>query len=476
MSKKDALNENLERGLEERHIQLIALGGAIGVGLFLGSATAIQTAGPAILFVYVIAGFAMFIIMRALGELATSYPVSGSFSAYANEFIGPLAGYMTGWTYWFMWVVTCMAEITAVGVYVKFWIPTMPQWIPALAALVVMTCVNLIAVKAYGEFEFWFALIKVVTIIAMIVLGLLMIVFGLGNGGKPMGISNLWTHGGFFPKGAFGPALAVTMVMFAYLGTELIGVTAGEAKNPEKTIPSAINKVFWRILIFYVGALFVIMSLYPWNTLGTTGSPFVLTFSKLGISAAAGIINFVVLTAALSSCNSGIFSTGRMLYNLSLQGTAPKVFGKLGKTHVPTTGIIVSAFFLLIGVVLNYLAPGKVFTYVTSVATLGAIWVWGIILIAQMKFRKKLNPDQVKKLHFPMFGYPYLNWITLAFLAFVVVMLAFNKDTMISLVVGAIWFVLLFAFYFIFGLNKKSADSKDPNPGQSDSGQEILGK
>ncbi|WP_294184484.1 amino acid permease [uncultured Clostridium sp.] len=461
MSKQNALNENLERGLEERHIQLIALGGAIGVGLFLGSATTIQAAGPAILLVYTISGLAMFVIMRALGEIATSYPVSGSFSAYANEFIGPLAGYMTGWTYWFMWIVTCMAEITAVGVYVKFWIPTMPQWIPALAALVVMTCVNLIAVKAYGEFEFWFALIKVVTIIAMIVMGLLMIIFGIGNAGKPVGISNLWTHGGFFPKGIWGPVVSVTMVMFAYLGTELIGVTAGEAKNPEKTIPSAINKVFWRILIFYVGALFVIMCLYPWNSLGTSGSPFVLVFSKMGISAAAGIINFVVLTAALSSCNSGIFSTGRMLYNLSLQGTAPKSFSKLGKTHVPTTSIIVSALFLLIGVVLNFLFPGKVFTYVTSVATIGAIWVWAIILIVQLRFRKRLTPDQVKNLHFPMFGYPYLNYIVLAFLGFVVVMLAFGKDTIVALIVGPIWFAILLACYYIFGLNKKNFKSKE---------------
>lgn len=465
MSKQDALkNENLERGLEERHIQLIALGGAIGVGLFLGSANAIQTAGPAILLVYTIAGFAMFIIMRALGELATSYPVSGSFSAYANEFIGPLAGYLTGWTYWFMWVVTCMAEITAVGVYVKFWIPSMPQWIPALAALVIMTCVNLIAVKAYGEFEFWFAIIKVVTIIVMIALGLLMIIFGIGNGGKPIGISNLWSHGGFFPKGLWGPMLSIVMVMFAYLGTELIGVTAGEAKNPEKTIPSAINKVFWRILVFYVGALFVIMCLYPWNSLGTIGSPFVLTFNKLGISAAAGIINFVVLTAALSSCNSGIFSTGRMLYNLSLQGSASKVFGELNKSHVPTKGIIISAFFLLIGVVLNYFVPGKVFTYVTSVATFGAIWVWGIVLVAQIKFRKKLSPEEVKKLRFPVLGYPYLNWITLAFLAFVVIMMFFNKDTLVALIVAPIWFAVLIACYYIFGINKTRSAKNTSSP------------
>ena len=455
-NKQNALNEDLERGLQGRHIQLIALGGAIGVGLFLGSATTIQQAGPSILFVYLVAGIMMFFIMRALGEIAVSYPVSGSFSAYATEFISPLAGYLTGWTYWFMWITTCMAEVTAVGVYVKFWIPSMPQWIPALLAVIIMTCINLIAVKAYGEFEFWFALIKVVTIIALIVLGAFMIIFGLGNGGKPIGISNLWSHGGFFPKGIGGAISSVVMVTFAFLGTELIGVTAGEAQNPEKTIPSAINKVIYRILIFYVGALFVIMAIYPWNEIGTTGSPFVLTFSKLGIAAAAGIINFVVLTAALSSCNSGIFSTGRMLYNLSLQGTAPKKFSELSKTKVPKNGIIISAGFLLIGVLLNYVVPSKVFTYVSSVATFGAIWTWGVILVCQMKFRKRLTDEQVKKLKFPMIGYPYCNWIALAFLIFVVFMMFFNHDTLIALIIAPIWFAILLICYYALGFNKKA--------------------
>ena len=291
--------ENLERGLKERHIQLIALGGAIGVGLFLGSATAIKTAGPALLLSYIIGGLFILFIMRSLGELAVAYPVSGSFSAYANKFIGPLAGYITGWTYWFMWVVTCMAEITAVGVYVQFWFPDVPQWIPAMLALVAMTIVNVVAVSAFGEFEFWFAMIKIITILVMIVVGAMMIFFGLGNDGIPTGLTNLVTNGGFMPMGVEGVVMSLVMVMFAYLGIELVGVAAGEASNPEKTIPAAIDKVFWRILVFYVGALIVIMSLYPWNQLGTIGSPFVFTFKKLGIAAAAGIINFVVLTAAL---------------------------------------------------------------------------------------------------------------------------------------------------------------------------------
>lgn len=456
MANEQEFQEDLKRGLKERHIQLIALGGAIGVGLFLGSATAIKTAGPGILLSYIIGGIFIFFIMRSLGELAVSYPVSGSFSAYASKFLGPLAGYITGWTYWFMWVVTCMAEITAVGVYVHFWLPDLPQWIPALAALVAMTIVNIVAVSAFGEFEFWFALIKVATIIIMIVVGGLMICFGLGNNGVPIGISNLYSYGGIFPMGAKGIVMSLVMVMFAYLGIELIGVTAGEAENPEKTIPSAIDKVFWRILIFYVGALTVVMSLYPWNQVGTMGSPFVLTFNKLGITAAAGIINFVVLTAALSSCNSGIFSTGRMLYNLSLQKKAPQFFGKLSGRYVPLNGILVSFCFLFIGVILNYFVPAEVFIYVTSVATIGAIWVWGVIIVAQMKFRESLAPEQVSHLKYPTLFYPYGNWATLLFLAFVVVVMGFDADTRVALYVGPVWFGFLVACYYIFGLNKTS--------------------
>ncbi|MBV7271308.1 amino acid permease [Clostridium sp. PL3] len=453
-NESNGLQEDLSRGLEERHIQLIALGGAIGVGLFLGSAQAIKTAGPAILLIYLLAGLMIFFIVRSLGEIAVEYPVSGSFSAYANKFIGPLAGYLTGWTYWLAWIVACMAEVTAIGIYVKFWFPSIPQWLSALVALCIMTLVNLIAVKAFGEFEFWFALIKVVTIIAMIVVGLLMIITGLGNGGVPTGFSNLWRNGGFFPNGMKGLVMALIMVIFAFNGTELIGVTAGEAKNPEKTISAAINKVFWRICIFYIGSLMVIMSIYPWNKIGVIGSPFVLTFNKIGISAAAGIINFVVLTAALSSCNSGIFTTGRMLYNLSLQGSAPKAFAKLSKTLVPMNGIVFSTLIMLIGVLLNYVIPAKVFTYFASIATFGAMFTWAIIVISQMRFRKGLTPDEVKKLKFPTIAYPYTNYISLAFLAFAAIVMGITPDTSIAMIVGPMWIVALTICYYAFGINK----------------------
>ena len=302
---------------------MIAIGGAIGVGLFLGSAQAIQLAGPALLLAYAIGGMIMFFLMRALGELALYQPVAGSFSTYASEFIAPWVGFVTGWNYWIVWVVTGMEEITAVGVYFRYWFPEVPQWIPALLALLGVYIINLIAVRLFGEFEFWFAMIKVVTIVALIVIGLVILFTGWGNGGKIVGFSNLWVNGGLMPNGILGILLSLQMVMFSFLGMELIGVTAGEAKDPAITLPKAINATIWRILIFYIGALAVILSLYPWNTMDGNTSPFVLTFAKVGIPAAAGIINFVVLTAALSSCNSGVFSTGRMLYTLAGKGHAP---------------------------------------------------------------------------------------------------------------------------------------------------------
>lgn len=454
--KKSTQHRELHRGLEERHITLMSLGAAIGVGLFLGSASAIKLAGPGILLGYAFAGLIMFFIMRALGEMAIQNPVAGSFSKYARDYLGPLTGYITGWNYWFLWVVTCMAEITAVGIYMEYWIPGVPRWIWALAALIIMTTVNFMAVKAYGELEFWFALIKIVTIVLMIIVGIGMIAFGIGNGGIATGIKNLWDHGGFFPHGIKGVLMSLQMVMFAYLGIEMIGVTAGEVKNPEKTLSKAIDSVFWRILIFYVGALFVVMSIYPWNEIGTKGSPFVLTFKQVGIPAAAGIINFVVLTAALSSCNSGIFSTGRMLFNLANHGEAPESFRKLTKNGVPGMAVIASAGALLVGVLLNYVVPAKVFTWVTSIATFGAIWTWGVILLSQIRYRRSLKGDDERRLKYKMPLFPLASYVSLAFLALVIGLMAYGEDTRIAVIVGPLWIAFLVAFYYGKGLHKKS--------------------
>ncbi|WP_020061531.1 amino acid permease [Bacillus sp. 123MFChir2] len=452
--------ENLNRGLKQRHITLMSLGSAIGVGLFLGSASAIKLAGPSILFGYIIAGLAIFFIMRALGEMAIEQPVAGSFSKYAHDYLGPLAGYITGWNYWFLWVVTCMAEITAAGIYMEYWFPGTERWVWALIALVLMTALNFLSVKVYGELEFWFALIKIVTIICMIIIGTGIILFGFGNGGVATGISNLWSHGGWFPNGFSGLLLSLQMVLFAYLGVELIGVTAGEAENPKKTLSKAIDNVFWRILIFYVGALFVMMAIYPWNEIGEKGSPFVLTFEQIGIAKAAGIINFVVLTAALSSCNGGLFSTGRMLFTLAQQKQAPEKFGQLNKHGIPSKGILATAFVLLIGVVLNYIVPAKVFTWLTSISTFGAIWTWGVILVAQLRFRKGLSQEAQGKLTYKLPLYPLSSYFTLAFLVLVLGIMAYSADTRIALIVGPIWLIALVVVYYANGFHTTDKTAK----------------
>ncbi|PTX64430.1 AAT family amino acid transporter/D-serine/D-alanine/glycine transporter [Melghirimyces profundicolus] len=444
--------QELKRGLSERHIQLIAIGGAIGVGLFLGSAKAIKTAGPALILAYALAGLVIFLVLRALGELALYKPISGSFTEYAEEFIAPWAGFVTGWTYWFLWVVTGMAEITAIGLYVKYWFPDIPQWLPALLALIAVYVLNLIAVKVFGEVEFWLSIIKVVTIVALIVLGLTMIFTGWGNQGQPVGFSNLWDEGGFLPKGVAGIFLSLQMVMFAFLGTELVGVTAGEAKKPREMLPKAINSILWRILIFYIGALLVIMALFPWHQVSEKTSPFVLVFDKIGIAGAAGIVNFVVISAAFSSCNSGVFSTGRMLLTLSRSRQAPHAFGQINRRQLPAKAITASAIVLLFGVLLNYVIPEKAFAYITSVATVGALWTWGVIVYAHMQYKQAVKRGEAPEVDYRLGGTPVVNWLVIAFLVMVAVLLWFDPETRVALFVGPIWFLIIgIAYQFVKG-------------------------
>ena len=435
--------QDLVRGLKDRHVQLIAIGGAIGVGLFLGSATAISRAGPGLVLAYAVGGVAIFFIMRALGELLMYRPVAGSFASYAEEFVGPWAGFTTGWSYWFMWVVTGMAEITAVAVYVHYWFPGIPQWLPALVTLGVLYGVNLIAVKVFGELEFWFALVKVVTIIAMLVIGLVVILFGVGPLGQTASFSNLVNHGGLFPTGILGVVLVLQIVMFAYQGVELVGVTAGEAEDPERTLPHAVNSIVWRILIFYLGALIVIMSVLPWTEFHPGVSPFVKVFEGVGIPAAAGIINFVVITAAASSCNSGIFSTGRMLYTLAQFRLAPAAFAKVNARHVPATAITFSAALMLIGVALNYVVPEEVFIWVTSVALVGSLWTWGMIMFSHLRFREAVAAGRIKASSFRMPGAPIANWVVIGFLVLIALFLGIDPDTRVALYVAPIWFAIL---------------------------------
>lgn len=439
--------EELQRGLKNRHVQLIAIGGAIGTGLFLGAGKSIHLAGPSILFAYMITGIMLFLVMRALGELLISNLEYHSFVDFVQDYLGNGPAFVTGWTYWFCWVSIAMADLTAVGLYTQFWFPSVPQWVPGMIALVILLIMNLATVKLFGELEFWFALIKIIAILALIVIGLFMIFKGFSTSSGTASFSNLWQHGGMFPNGMNGFILSFQMVVFAFVGIELVGLTAGETENPKKVIPQAINNIPIRIIIFYLGALFVIMSIYPWDVVDPTGSPFVQVFVAVGIAAAAGIVNFVVLTSAASACNSAVFSTSRMIYSLARENNAPKSFTKLTKHKVPSNALFFSTVVIFISVVLNYVMPEGVFTLVTSISTVCFLFIWGITLICHLKY-KKTRPELAKKNTFKMPLAPVTNYLALAFLAFVVVVLALAEDTRVALFVTPVWFIIVTGIYF----------------------------
>ncbi|MGW1257810.1 amino acid permease [Streptomyces sp. NPDC002513] len=439
----DAPEEGYERGLGSRQVQMIAIGGAVGVGLFLGAGANIAKAGPSLILMYALAGVIIFFIMRALGELLLYRPVSGSFAEYSREFLGPFFGYFTGWTYWLMWVVTGMAELTAAAIYVHYWFPSVPQWVTALVFLVVLFVANLISVKLFGEIEFWFSMVKVTALIGMIVIGLGVLTFGFSAAGDTASVSNLWQFHGFFPKGIGSSLMTLQGVMFAYLAVELVGVTAGESEDPEKTLPKAINTLPWRIALFYVGALTVILCVVKWTEFAAGVSPFVKAFAVIGIPAGAGIVNFVVLTAALSSCNSGMYSTGRMLRTLADNGEAPQAFSRLSASKTPALGITISVAFMGIGVILNYIVPEKAFGYVTSVATAAGIWTWLMILISHVLYRRAVDAGRLPASSFPAPGGAVCSWIAIVFLLFVTGLIAYDHDSRTCLYVMAGWAVAL---------------------------------
>lgn len=457
-------NNELQRGLSARQIQMIALGGTIGVGLFMGATSTIKWTGPSVILAYLIAGIFLFLIMRAMGEMIYLNPTTGSFATFASDYIHPAAGYMTAWSNIFQWIVVGMSEVIAVGEYMKFWFPELPTWIPGVIAILLLMAANLFSVKAFGEFEFWFALIKVVTIILMIIAGFGLIFFGFGNGGHAVGISNLWTNGGFMPNGIVGFFFALSIVIGSYQGVELIGITAGETKDPQKNIVKAVNGVIWRILIFYLGAIFVIVSVYPWNQLGDIGSPFVATFAKIGITFAAGLINFVVLTAAMSGCNSGIFSASRMIYTLAHKGEMPKIFTKIMRNGVPLYTVVAVSLGILIGALLNVILPlyidgaKSIFVYVYSASILPGMIPWFMILFSHLRVRK-LHPEEVEGHPFKMPGGAVSNYLTILFLILVLVGMVFNVETRISVLIGVIFLTIVTIYYFI-RYNKNNVKAK----------------
>ena len=444
--------KGLKRGLSARHIRFMALGSAIGTGLFYGSASAIQMAGPAVLLAYLIGGAAVFMVMRALGEMAVHNPVSGSFGQYASTYLGPMAGFVLGWTYAFEMIIVCLADVTAFGIYMGFWFPEVARWVWVLGIVFLIGGLNLCNVKVFGEMEFWLSLLKVGAIVAMILGGFGIMLFGIHSAGETQasGLSNLWAHGGFMPNGIGGLIASFAVGMVAFGGIEIIGITAGEAKDPQRVIPKAINAVPLRILLFYVLTLFVLMAIYPWPQIGSQGSPFVQIFSNLGIGSAATILNIVVISAAVSAINSDIFGAGRMMYGLAQQGQAPKGFAQLSKQGVPWMTVLVMGASLLGGVVLNYLIPENVFLLIASIATFATVWVWLMILFTQVAMRRSMTREQVAELKFPVPFWPYAPAAAIVFMLFVFGVLGYFPDTQAALLVGAVWIVLLVLAYLLW--------------------------
>ncbi|MEO3955231.1 amino acid permease [Chromobacterium piscinae] len=430
----------LQRQLKNRHIQLIALGGAVGTGLFLGSASVLKSAGPSMILGYAIAGFIAFMIMRQLGEMVAEEPVAGSFSHFAYRYWGSFPGFLSGWNYWVLYVLVSMAELTAVGAYVQYWWPHVPAWLTALVCFVCINGINLANVKSYGETEFWFALIKVAAVIGMIVFGGYLLLSG--TGGPQASVSNLWNDGGFFPHGFGGLFMMMAVIMFSFGGLELIGMTAAEASDPQKTIPKAVNQVIYRILIFYIGSLAVLLSLYPWSKVAAGGSPFVMIFEQIGAGFTAHALNFVVLTAALSVYNSCVYATSRMLFGLARQGNAPRALGKLDTRGVPVYATLFSAVATFACVILNYLLPGEALGLLMSLVVAALVTNWAMISLTHLKFRRAKSGQ---KLVFPSFWFPLSNWICLAFMVMILGILLFTPGMAVSVYVLPVWLGLLWA-------------------------------
>ncbi|MEI7369757.1 MULTISPECIES: amino acid permease [unclassified Pectobacterium] len=436
----------LKRGLKNRHIQLIALGGAVGTGLFLGIAQTIKMAGPSVLLGYAIGGLIAFLIMRQLGEMVVEEPVAGSFSHFAYKYWGDFAGFASGWNYWVLYVLVAMAELSAVGIYVQYWWPDIPTWVSAAVFFLLINAINLANVKVYGEMEFWFAIIKVAAIIGMIVFGGWLLLSG--TGGPEATVTNLWAQGGFFPNGMLGLVMAMAVIMFSFGGLELVGITAAEADDPEKSIPRATNQVIYRILIFYIGSLAILLSLYPWGKVVEGGSPFVMIFHELNSNVVATVLNIVVLTAALSVYNSCVYCNSRMLFGLAKQGNGPKVLETVDGRGVPVVAIGISALATALCVLINYLIPGKAFELLMALVVSALVINWAMISLAHLKFRAQKDKEgAVTK--FKALFYPLGNYLCLLFLAGILVIMFLTPGIQISVLLIPVWLVILGVGYFI---------------------------
>uniref|UniRef100_UPI003F4956C7 amino acid permease n=1 Tax=Streptomyces chartreusis TaxID=1969 RepID=UPI003F4956C7 len=424
----DAGDDGYSKTLKPRHVNMIAIGGAIGTGLFLGAGGRLAEAGPSLAVAYAVCGIFAFLVVRALGELVLHRPSSGAFVSYAREFMGEKGAFTAGWMYFLNWATTGIADITAVATYTHYWgmFTTIPQWVIALIALALVLTVNLISVRFFGELEFWFAIIKVTALVVFMGVGVFLLVTQKPVDGHTPGFDLITENGGIFPTGLLPMLLVVQGVVFAYASVELVGVTAGETENPERIMPKAINSIMWRIGVFYVGSVLLLAMLLPWSAYSGDESPFVTVLSGVGIPAAGGVMNLVVLTAAMSSLNSGLYSTGRILRSMAATGSAPRFTGVMSKTQVPYGGILLTTAFCVLGVGLNFIVPADAFEIVLNFAAIGILTTWGMIMVCHLRFVQRARAGLLERPAFRLPGAPYTQMATLGFLASVLVLMAID--------------------------------------------------
>ena len=445
-------------GLNARHIHFIALGSAIGTGLFYGSAGAIQAAGPSVLLVYLLGGAVVYFMLRALGEMSVRNPVRGSFAVYCRKYLGGWGGYITGWMFAFEMMIVCLADLTAITIYMKFWFPTTPAWVWITVTLLIISAANLAAVRLFGELEFLLTLIKVGAVVAMIVGGAAILAFNLGSQPETMGVSNLWSDGGFFANGISGMAASFILVLFAFGGTEIIGVAGTEAEDPDRSIPKAVNTVPARILIFYVLSILIILMINPWRTINGEDSPFVQIFDTLGVSWAAALLNVVVLSASLSAINADLFGTGRVLAGLAKEKLAPRAMAKTYR-DVPVMTVVMLIIALIVGVILNQRYP-DIFETVAALATFATIFVWLMILLAHIASRRNISPAEEQNLKFPVPFWPYGQWFAVAFILFTFGTMVWMEEFHTALIVGVAFLILMSILYFVTGRPQAIAEDE----------------
>ncbi|GAA5173163.1 amino acid permease [Pseudonocardia eucalypti] len=414
--------------LGRRHVQMIAIGGAIGTGLFLGSASRLHNTGPALLFSYAFVGLIAYFLMRALGELVLHRQTSGAFVSYMREFYGEKWAYVTGWMYWLNWALTGIAELSAVGLYIQYWWPQMPAWATVLIALAVVLVINLLSARAFGEFEFWAAIAKVAAIVVFLVVGAVVVVGGLSVGDHKAGFSNLWSNpGGFWPASGdynwYGPILVMSGVVFAYAAIEMVGVAAGEMADPKREVPKAVNAVIYRIAVFYCGSILLLVSMLPTTEFKSGTSPFVTVFDRMGLNWMGALIQIVLIVAAMSSLNSGLYSTGRVLRSLGMSKQAPAFTLRMSDSGVPWAGIVMTSVVYVFGAVLNALAPDA-FEIALEAAAIGIIFTWATIFLCQLRLRRLTDRGVIPPSPFQMPGHPWSSITGLVFLALVVVGMA----------------------------------------------------